>query len=697
MPDRVLYILNILILALIYFVAAKIGLRINAGFATFVWLPIGIALAALFLYGYRLWPGIAIGSFMASFIIGGSWEVALGISAGNTLEALAGVYILRRYMKLDYAFERLRDAMGFLLVALSMPVIGATVGVSTLWLAGIVIPPAITPTWVIWWLGDVLGVLTITPFLICWLSKPFLWRTMPMKKRMEGMLLFTALVGINIAAFLTPYTQLGYLPVIYFIVMPFIWAAIRSGPHGTTLSIFITSSIGFLAVMLNYGIFAQAEVLARFFETGTFLVFVALIFLPFTSIVAEEENTSRVLSDHVQRLGDALKKISSEDKAKNEFLAILAHELRNPLSPVVSSLELMNMKVAEINRPDMLKIIKTSETHVRIIARLLDDLLDISYISRKKFRFEKETVELQSIINYAKETVDAFYISRNHRLTISVPKKLIWISADPVRVEQILNNVLYNAAKYTDMGGDIKLSVARDDEKQEVVIRVQDNGIGIESDMLEKIFEPFFQKKQNKDARAGTTGLGIGLALTKRLVELHGGSIRAISAGLGKGSEFIITLPLLQDVQLRMEAPSKDRRRVKRSPYFTFMSSKIKGNQYPILIVDDNKDAADGIKMLLERSGYKAAVAYDGEGALTKVKKIHPKVVVLDICLPDISGYKVAEILRKEFGDSLTLIALTGYGQNKDKLEAKKAGFNYHMTKPISINELKNIVEENKG
>lgn len=693
MSNRLLYVLNIVILSLIYLIAAKIGLRFNAGFATFVWLPIGIGLAALLLYGYRLWPGIAIGSFAASFLIGGTWSIALGISVGNTLEIFAGVYILQNYVKLNYTFKRLRDSVGFLLVALIIPIIGATIGIITLWLSEIITPATFNSAWVIWWFGDVLGILTITPFLICWLPISFFWKSISPKLLVEGALVLLLLLILDVTVFLTPYWQWGYLPVIYLTVVPFMWLAIRTGSRGITLSIALSSCIGLLAVIFNHGVFSQEEIIARFFATGTFLSFISLIFIPFTSVVAEEKNTADILRENMERLREALQKISSEDAAKNEFLAILAHELRNPLSPVVSSLELMNIKIGEIDRPDILRIIKTSESHVQTIVHLLDDLLDISRISHKKFKLEKETVELQSIVYHAQETVDVFYTSRNHRLSISMPKKPIWISADPVRIEQALNNILYNAAKYTDMGGLIKLSVSQDNKKQEVIIRMRDNGMGIESDMIEKIFEPFFQENPNNNSRVGT-GLGIGLALTKRLVEHHGGNIRAMSEGLDKGSEFIITLPTVQHSQLQTKVPTKDRRKIQRSPYFTFRPLQGKKERPPVLIVDDNKDAADALKTLLEYFGYKALAVYSGRETLETAREINPEAVILDIGLPDMSGYVVAELLRKEFGGSLTLIALTGYGQNKDKLGAIKAGFNHHLIKPIRINEIRDILNK---
>lgn len=689
------YALKILVVAIIYFFTSKMGLSFYAlsGFVTLIWPPTGVALAVLLLYGVELWPGIALGTFAANFLISGSIPIAMGIAFGNTIESIVGVYVLRRFINFDYSLEHLRDSLGFIFVALSLPIISATMGILTLLAAGVLTSDMVGPAWITWWIGDVLGTLTVTPFLVCWLARPFFWKSMSVRALSEWVLLFSVLIALNVMVFLTPYTQIGPFSTIYLIVIPFMWAAIRTGPPGITLSVFITSVISSWAAFLGHGTFSQPEVLTRVLSTEAFLAFITLIFLPFTSVVAEEKNVATILRHNIKRLHEALQKISSEDNAKNEFLAILAHELRNPLAPVTTSLELLNIKIGELNRPDILKIVGTAESHMRTIARLLDDLLDISRISRKKFKIQKETVELQSIIHHARETVEAFYASRTIELVVSVPKELLWISADAVRVEQILNNILYNAAKYTQAGGHVKLSVTHDKEHQEVVIVIKDDGIGIAPDMLKKIFEPFVQQNNSSGSRV-SAGLGIGLALTKRLVELHGGSIHAQSAGLGQGSEFTVTLPAPNDIQLQMEFPLKERRRANRTPYFTFIPSTIKEQGPLVLVVDDNKDAADGLKMLLDHSGYKTSVAYTGKEACETARALKPKIAILDIGLPDMSGYEVARTMREELGDVVILVALTGYGQNKDKMEAKKAGFNHHMTKPISINDLKSILVE---
>ncbi|MHB8652225.1 MAG: hybrid sensor histidine kinase/response regulator [Minisyncoccota bacterium] len=697
MSNSFTYALKIFAVAIIYFATSKMGLSFYAfsGFVTLIWPPTGIALAVLLLYGFELWPGIALGTFVANFLISGSIPIAMGIAAANTIESIVGVYVLRRFINFDYSLEHLRDSLGFIFVALTVPVISATGGIITLLVAGVLTADMVGPAWVTWWVGDVLGALTVTPFLVCWLARPFFWKGMSARMVSEWVLLFSFLIAVDVMVFLTPYTQFGPFSTIYLVVVPFMWAAIRTGPPGITLSVFITSIIGSWAAFLGHGIFSQPEVLTRVLSTEAFLAFITLIFLPFTSVVAEEKNVATILRHNIKRLHEALQKISSEDNAKNEFLAILAHELRNPLAPVTTSLELLNIKVGELDRPDILKIVSTAESHMRTIARLLDDLLDISRISRKKFRIQKETVELQSIIHHARETVEAFYASRTIELAVSVPKELLWISADAVRVEQILNNILYNAAKYTQAGGHVKLSATYDKENQEVVIVIQDDGIGIAPDMLKKIFEPFVQQNNASGSRV-SAGLGIGLALTKRLVELHGGSVQAESAGLGQGSEFKVTLPAPNDIQLQPEFPLKERRRVGRTPYFTFIPSTVKEQGPTVLVVDDNKDAADGLKMLLDHSGYKTNVAYSGKEACEVAVTFRPRIAILDIGLPDMSGYELAGILRKELGDAAVLVALTGYGQTKDKMEAKKAGFNHHMTKPIGINDLKSILAQAK-
>jgi signal transduction histidine kinase/CheY-like chemotaxis protein len=386
---------------------------------------------------------------------------------------------------------------------------------------------------------------------------------------------------------------------------------------------------------------------------------------------------------YVKRLEGAMEKLSAEDQAKTEFLAILAHELRNPLAPVVSSLELLKLEAQKDERQESLRLLGIAEAHVRTITHLLDDLLDITRISKKKFKLQKDTIELQSLVNHAVETIDAFYKSRNHTLTVSAPKEILWVQADSLRLQQIIVNILYNAAKYTNPGGEVALRIAYESGRG-VRIEVQDNGVGIDKTMLKRIFEPFTQVHPD---RGIGTGLGIGLSLTKRLVELHGGKIWAESEGLSKGSTFIVDLPIVESAQLPIPIPQASTEETMARE----IDHALEGRS--ILIVDDNEAAARGLGKLLEHYGYRVDMVYDGKTAIDRMRESRSGVVLLDIGLPGMDGYAVARELRKmNDGNQIVLIALTGFGQAEDKMKAKQAGFNHHLTKPVGIAEVESAL-----
>jgi CheY-like chemotaxis protein/two-component sensor histidine kinase len=387
----------------------------------------------------------------------------------------------------------------------------------------------------------------------------------------------------------------------------------------------------------------------------------------------------------VSKLEKAIYKISREDEAKSEFLAILAHELRNPLAPVLSSLELLKLKGVEAEEAP--KLIHMMEGRVHTMARLLDDLLDISRISQKKFMLRKERVELAPVVESALATVEPLMASRKHTLTVSVPDIPLYLDADPVRLEQIIVNLLVNAGKYTEPGGVIRLKIAKNASR--VSILVSDNGIGIAPEMLSNIFEPFLQVVQGKKSSAG---LGIGLFLTRNLVEMHDGYIEARSRGKGTGSEFFVYLPLLR-------AGNKKALPVQNVPA-AFTAGSVSQHtkdkkKLKVLLVDDNESAAVSLGKLLTLSGYEVALAYSGEKALELFPKLRPDAVILDIGLPDIEGYVVAERIREvKAGKDVLLIALTGFGQESDREKARVAGFDHHRTKPIGLAEILPLLKE---
>jgi CheY-like chemotaxis protein len=313
------------------------------------------------------------------------------------------------------------------------------------------------------------------------------------------------------------------------------------------------------------------------------------------------------------------------------------------------------------------------------MVRLIDDLLDVSRISRNKLDIRKEHVELAAVVQSAVESSRPLLQQCGHELTISLPPEAFHLDADPVRLAQVFLNLLNNAAKYTDRGGQIWLSAKR--EGSDAVVSVRDNGIGIPSDMLSSVFDMFTQVDRSLEQSQG--GLGIGLTLVRRLVEMHDGSIEARSDGPNQGSEFIVRLPLV--IRSPIESPSSDGAAVKRL------------NHDRILVVDDNKDSATTLAMLLRLNGNDIRTAHDGIEAMEVADTFHPEIVLLDIGLPKLNGYDVARRIRQQrWGQDVLLIALTGWGNDEDRRLSQEAGFNFHIVKPVDLAALEELLARAK-
>lgn len=368
--------------------------------------------------------------------------------------------------------------------------------------------------------------------------------------------------------------------------------------------------------------------------------------------------------------------LQEEAKSKDRFVATLAHELRNPLAPIQQATSLIRMPGANDQTRDWAAEI--IDRQARHMALLLDDLLDMSRISRGVLTLRKSLIELKPAINDAIEAANPLIKSREHELTVNMPPDEIHLEADQVRITQIVSNLLTNAAKYTERGGKILLSVEKDTDT--VTIFVQDTGIGIKKEKLQEIFEMFTQVRPDKDAHDG--GLGIGLAVTKGLVELHGGTIEAASNGLGNGSRFTVRLPAVHYEAGRPALkPSAEGRQ--------------KNGALRILIADDNHDAADILASLMELEGHDVHVVYEGKSALEAFHTFHPHVAFLDIGMPLLTGLQIAQAIRASASESdVMLVAITGWGQDTDRADTMRAGFNHHLTKPVSLEKLDEILRD---
>jgi PAS domain S-box-containing protein len=391
----------------------------------------------------------------------------------------------------------------------------------------------------------------------------------------------------------------------------------------------------------------------------------------FTGIVrdiTERKRAEKEMQDLVTRLQDA-------DRRKDEFLATLAHELRNPLAPIHNAVQVLLMKGPP--DPDLKWGREVIDRQVRHMARLLDDLLDVSRISHDKLELRKERIELSAVIQMAVETSRPLIDSGGLDLTAALPVEPVVLDADPVRLAQVFSNLLNNAAKFTETGGHILLTGVR--EGSDVVVSVKDDGMGIAGEMLPRVFDVFSQA--NRVSKRSQGGLGVGLSLVRGLVELHGGSIVARSDGPGKGSEFVVRLPVVAHAFLQV-APPRDEK-----------SQPVNVAKRRLLIVDDVKDGADALAMLLRMMGHDVHTAYDGEEAITAAAKFRPDVVLLDIGMPKLNGYDACHYIRQQpWGKEMFLIALSGWSQEADRRRAKDAGFNHHMVKPVGPDTLMKLL-----
>ena len=846
MRGRSLYAVRVAIIAAVYFVAAKLGLTLAlvAEQVTTVWPPTGLSLAAVLIFGYRIWPGILAGALLANVTTNVPAVVAAAIATGNTLEALAGAWLLRRVVGFDNGLERIRDVLGLVVLAAGLSTtVSATIGATSLCLAGLQPWSFFKVLWRDWWLGDAMGDLLVAPALLTWSA----WRRVGWAPRraVEAAFAFAALVLVTTGVFAGGMAAPTHHPLEYTIFPLLIGVALRFGQPGTALAILLASTVTISGTVAAFGPFgglplheslillqvfngvmattalllgaaiaeratrerrraadyAVTQVLAeartldeaapgilkavceslgwdvgilwtvdsaaqrlrfvsawhvpsvqveKFVESSQGTAFTPGLGLPgrvwsgarpyFIEDVVVDANFPRapvaleeglhgavgfpiLLRDDVlgvieffshenrrrdtdlvqmfatvgaqvgqfidrERSAEARARLLESERAarahaealaadlrranqaKDEFLAVLGHELRNPLAPVRNALEVLRMSGG--TDPQMLRMHEIMDRQVKHLARLVDDLLDVSRITRGRVELRRETTELATLVAGAAEGLQTFFQERGHRLEVSLPESPIVLDVDPLRMEQVLANLLSNAAKYTPPGGTISLSVEK--EGSEALVRVRDNGIGIPAEMIERVFDLFAQADRLPDTVH--QGLGIGLTLVRRLVELHDGRVVARSPGRGQGSEFEVRLPL-STVAIERRAPvaTAPGRRPRR-----------------ILVVDDNEDAAESLAVMLRLGGHDVSTAHDGPSALEAAQARAPEVILLDIGLPGMSGYDVARTLQAQEGAVKPfLIALTGYGQAEDRRRAQEAGFDRHFVKPLDLSRLERV------
>jgi len=466
------------------------------------------------------------------------------------------------------------------------------------------------------------------------------------------------------------------ISLVYFLLIPLFWIALRLRPRFLTLGFLILGFLGIAGTLFGPRGLTGESLGTLVFQTQLFLIILAVIFYILVAVEEERRVTASLMQSQVTSLANALSVLQGQDRAKTEFIATLAHELRNPLAPVMSTIDFLKLK-NPLDR-EWKEGLAIMDDSIRKVRYLLEDLLDVSRIGEKKLSVDKKVLDLREVAKSAVRSVEVFYRERHQSVSLSLPDSPAYIEGDAMRLEQVVTNLLVNASKFSNTRDRVSLSI----EIHESVIElaVTDNGIGIDPLVQKHIFEPFRQEVE--DARA-KKGVGLGLSLVKSLVELHDGYVRVKSEGKGRGSQFTVLLPKASDAKVAAVRPEDS----KEAP----LPLKRPRHGSLILIVDDDDAAGAGVGRLLELSGYTVDYAYDGGQAIEKAVRTTPQAVLLDIGLPDMDGYEAARKMR--FGGYRgKIIALTGYNFDESRSKSDMQHFTHYLVKPVGLADLKSVL-----
>ena len=533
--NRLRYTLAVAALAIVYIVAARAGLMMDAvaGFATLVWPPSGLALAALLVFGLGLWPGVLIGAFVANLLAGAPVPVAFGIGVGNTLEAVLAVYALSRIPGFHISLERLADVIGLIVLAAGLSTtVSATIGVTSLHLGGLISSAQLAETWRAWWLGDLIADLLIAPVLLVWASGR--GKLGDRKRQLEALALGISVVAASLLIFggpAGPATATGKFAQAYMFFPLLIWAALRFGQRGAVSMAFIVSVIAIWGTAMGHGPFVRPALYQSLIALQTFMGVAAATFLVLGASISERRR-----ADTETRLAHA--RAAEANQAKAEFLAVMSHELRTPLNAISGYVDLMSLGVdgalTEKQRTSLSRI----QLNQQQLLSLIDDVLSFAKIEAGKLRIDIQTVLVHDVIQSLEAIVRPELQRKELAFSCDPCDNSLSARADPEKLRQILLNFIANAIKFTPQTGTIR--VGAEPRGDAVRIWVSDTGIGIPIDQLTRVFEPFFQVEQGPTR--GYAGIGLGLAIARDLARAMDGEV-TLESTLGEGSTVSLRLP----------------------------------------------------------------------------------------------------------------------------------------------------------
>lgn len=649
------------ILAAVYFLAGKLSLKLAFlhASASPVWPPAGIALAAVLLFGFRLWPAIFIGAFLVNLTTAGNIPTSIGIATGNTLEAVMGAWLIQRFAGGVRVFERAYDVFRFALAVAVSTLISPTIGLTGLAMAGFADWANYPNIWLTWWLGDLGGVIMFAPLLVLWLAHPF--RRINPTRDVEVailLLLLTLLSEVVFGGWLSIST-LNY-PTAFLLGPIIVWTSFRLSARETATGLFVLSAISIWGTLQRYGPFVRADQNQSLLILQSFNVLTTITAIALAAGMTERRRAEAAIEE--QRAT-----VEAANRTKDNFLAMLSHELRTPLTPVLAALDALT---SGPHLPsDMDATLAMMRRNIELESQLIDDLLDLTRITKDKMQLDFEPIDAHQAVRNVIEMCASEANRKKLRVQLDFHATDFRVMADPAKFQQIIWNLFKNAIKFTGENGAITISSANH-LPHILTLSVSDTGIGIEPDVMERIFNPFEQGERSFQRRFG--GLGLGLTISKSLAQAHGASLIAKSEGTGRGATFLLTMKTAE----LDEASAKPRALDAQAPPAGLR----------ILLVDDHPDTCAALERLLTLRGHSVTAAHTMRGALEVASGSSFDLLISDVGLPDGNGMDIIRYLRTT--QPIRGIAISGFGMDADIRKSLEAGFSEHLVKPVKLEKL---------
>ena len=636
---------------------------VAAGFALAKWRNRGV-IAAMLLFGYRVWPAILVGAFLVNLTTAGNFATSVAIAAGNTLEAVVGAWLVNRFGGGKHFCDRPQGVFKFSIAAAISTLISAALGVTSLALAGFANWSSYSAIWVTWWLGDVTSDLVVTPLILLWsAAAKRRWHENEVFEVGTLLLLLVLLSGVVFGGWVGISSK-NY-PITFVCGPVVIWMAFRFTQRETATGIFILSAIAVWGTLRGFGPFVQHTENESLVALQSWIAVLTITAMALSAGMAER----RRIEEELQQQKSA---VEAANRTKDHFLAMLSHELRTPLTPVISTLQSLETEPAQTEETK--SALAMIRRNIELETQLIDDLLDFTRIARDKMQLRFAPVDAHLAISNVVEICRAEVQSKKLRAHLNLRANAHLVAADTAKFQQIIWNLLKNAVKFTPEDGEITIS-SSNPSSEGLMISVRDTGIGMDAEIMRRIFDPFEQGNRSFERRFG--GLGLGLAISKSLAQAHGGTLTAQSGGCDRGSTFILSMPTLSPAEAAT-VPLKT-------------TSEASQQGLKILLVDDHQDTCAALEKLLVRRGYLVAATHNVRSAMEAAVRNKFDLLISDIALPDGTGMDLMMQLRAI--SNVPGIAISGFGNNSDIKRSLQAGFSEHLIKPIKLEKLEAAIE----